>query len=52
MLTAFASPLSSRRAVRADVAPITRAGRLLTVFWTICSVLSLSAFTSVVSARA
>jgi hypothetical protein len=41
----------SRAFAHADVAPITRAGRLLTVFWTIMSVLSLSAFTSVVSAR-
>lgn len=34
-----------------DVAPVTRAGRLLTIFWCILSVLSISALTSVVSAR-
>lgn len=34
-----------------DLAPVTRTGRVLTILWTITSVLSLSAFTSVVSAR-
>jgi hypothetical protein len=34
-----------------DLAPKTRTGRILTVFWTIASVLSLSAFTSVVSSQ-
>ena len=34
-----------------DLAPKTRFGRLITVFFTICSVLSLSAFTSVVSSQ-
>ena len=34
-----------------DLAPKTRFGRLLTIFWTIASVLSLSAFTSVVSSQ-
>ena len=35
----------------ADIAPVTKAGRVLTTFWTIFSVLSVAAFTSVVSAR-
>ena len=34
-----------------DIAPATRTGRLLTIAWTMTSVLSLAAFTSVVSAR-
>jgi hypothetical protein len=34
-----------------DIAPVTRTGRLLTIAWTMTSVLSLAAFTSVVSAR-
>jgi hypothetical protein len=34
-----------------DLAPVTRLGRLLTVFWCITSILSISALTSVVSAR-
>jgi hypothetical protein len=34
-----------------DIAPATRTGRMLTIAWTMTSVLSLAAFTSVVSAR-
>jgi hypothetical protein len=34
-----------------DLAPVKRLGRLLTVFWCITSILSISALTSVVSAR-
>ena len=34
-----------------DVAPVTRAGRLLTIFWCVMSVMSVSALTSVISAR-
>ena len=35
----------------ADLAPKTKLGRFITIFFTICSVLSLSAFTSVVSSQ-
>jgi hypothetical protein len=34
-----------------DITPVTRTGRLMTIAWTMTSVLSLAAFTSVVSAR-
>ena len=34
-----------------DLAPVTRVGRLLTVFWCVMSVMSVSALTSVISAR-
>ena len=34
-----------------DVAPVTRAGRLLTIFWCVMSVMSVSALTSVISAK-
>jgi hypothetical protein len=34
-----------------DVAPVTRMGRVLTIFWCVMSVMSISALTSVISAR-